>query len=726
MMTRVDYNINDSQRIYFRYKGDHGLQPTATSLITPIFDIQSVQPAEEGQISHNWTISPNMVNNIVASVSWYSAFFNAPNPSAATSAFPVNFFLTDGGSNGAGGFTQMGLGARESGFNEGFQLFPQGRNVGQGQITDDLSYIHGRHTLKFGINYRRDRITDSSPLESTYGQFNFSSLTAFATGQVENGSYYNQSFPIIDAAHIRYYSMGIYAQDEWSLRPNLKITAGIRFDKNEDPTCADNCFARLNNQFSSSAFEKGAGIPYNSSIQTGLSNAYPNTQFGVFQPRVGVVWSPKGSTGTVIRAGFGLFTDLSPAGIVQNIFNNAPNSFSAPIFAGDVNTAGDPNSAAATALNGAREFRTGFAQGYTLDQLNGALASIGGFSPPSYFSSANNILTPKYLEWSFEIQQPLGSKTVLDAVYTGNHGRDELVINPAVNAFGFAALPASAPDPRFSTINELSNGGNSNYDGLTVAVRRSLSHGFKGQIGYTWSHSLDDLSSQFGEPYNATANNLSQILLNTPYGPKANYSNSDYDIRHYVSSNLLWDLPFKPGNAILKNLAGGWTMGSRFTIHTGVPFSVYDFNEAIGVIGQNVSTQYANGLLATVLPGTNQSCGSSAVNAPCFTSSGFVASGAETGFGNLPRNSFRGPGFFDWDATVYKAFAVKEKYRFTVGAAAYNVTNHPNFDAPSGNISAPGLGLISNTVSPPTSAYGAYLGSAVSGRIVVLAAKFQF
>lgn len=721
MMTRVDYNINDSQRLYFRYKGDHGLAPSETSLINPIFNVQGREPAEEGQISHNWTITPNMVNNLVASFSWYSEFFN--DQPAGAAAMPVNFFIYNGGSNGLGGFTQAGVGANGAGFNE----FPQGRNEGQGQVTDDLSWIHGRHALKFGINYRRDRITDASLEANTNGIYNFSSLSSFATGQVTNGSYYLQAFPIIDAAHIRYYSAGIYAQDEWSVRPNLKITAGIRFEKNENPNCADDCFSRMNAQFSSSAFAKGIDIPYSQSVETGLANAYPHTQFGVFEPRAGVVWNPNGSTGTVIRAGFGLFSDLSQAVLSSLVFNNAPNNFGAPIFDGDVNTAADPNSAATIAANGARAFRTGFSQGYTFSQLNAALGSIGGFSPPTYFSSPNNVLAPKYLEWSFEIQQPLGKKNVLDVTYSGNHGRDLFTFNPMVNAFGFGGLPANVPDPRFGPVTELSNGGVSNYDGLTVAVRRALGYGFKGEIGYTWSHALDDLSSPLSTFYNYTKNNVSETTLNTPYGPNANYSNSDFDIRSYLTADFLWDVPFKPGNAILRNLLGGWTAGSRYTLHTGVPFSVYDTNEAFGLYGQNVALAYPyNAFLATVLPGTNTNCSASAVNTPCFTAANFVASGNETDFGNLPRNSFRAPGFFDWDATLYKSFAVKENYRFTVGASAYNLTNHANFDAPSGNIAAPGLGVINSTVSGPTSAYGAFQGSAVSARMVVLTARFQF
>jgi hypothetical protein len=719
---RGDYNLSDTQRLYIRFKEDHGLQPTATSLIDPIFNAQSLQPLYEGQVSHTWTISRTVVNNIIASANWCSFFFDSPDLKASVAAFPVNFFITDGGSNSSLGFTQMGLGAR----GWGFQLFPQGRNMGQWQIADDLSKLAGRHTLKFGINFRKNRITDSSLLEGIHGQYNFSSLTDFATGQLRNGSNYAQSFPVINAAHIRYYSLGLYAQDERTLGPNLKITYGVRMQRNANPSCIDNCFARLAGEFSSPDFRKGSAIPYNQSIQTGLANAYPHTDAAVFEPRGGVVWSPRNRMGTVIRAGAGMFTDLPASAIVSQLFTNAPNSFSAPILSGSVNTSNDATSAAASALAGAQAFRSGFSRGHTFDQLNLALQPIGGFNPPGFFSTANQLRTPKYLQWSFEIQQPVGAKNVLDLTYVGNHGRDLPRIDPTVNGFGFGPLPAAAPDPRFSGVYEMASTGMSNYHGLTVAWRRALAFGFKGEIGYTFSHSLDDLSSQLGEPYNATASNLSQVLLNTPFGPRANYSNSDYDIRHNLTADFIWDPKLRPTPKSLRPILSGWILTSRFFLRSGVPFSVFDFDQAIGLLGNNIASQNFNGFLATATSPVSGICGAAAVNTPCITTSQFVDSGSETSFGNLRRNSFRGPGYFNWDAAIYKAFSIRERSTVSIGASAYNLTNHANFDVPSGNLSAPGLGLISNTVSAPTSAYGAFQGAAVSGRILVLAAKFQF
>ena len=169
----------------------------------------------------------------------------------------------------------------------------------------------------------------------------------------------------------------------------------------------------------------------------------------------------------------------------------------------------------------------------------------------------------------------------------------------------------------------------------------------------------------------------------------------------------------------MRALVGGWTVSGKIFIRTGIPFTVYDLDQAAALLGQNVNTYAYNGFLATSLGQVNTSCGTGAVNNPCINTSQFVASGAETGWGNLPRNAFRGPGYFDLDRTIFKKFAFGERTGVTVGATAYNLTNHPNFDTPNANIAGSGFGLITNTASQPTSAYGAFVGSATSSRIMV-------
>jgi hypothetical protein len=437
----------------------------------------------------------------------------------------------------------------------------------------------------------------------------------------------------------------------------------------------------------------------------------------------------------VIRGGVGLFSDLAPGGLVSNIFINTPNSYVANVFNGAlVAPSSDPNSAAAIAADTAGIFRTGFANGYTLAQFNNALQSVGGFAPPPYYSVAQNILTPKYLEWSFEIQQPIGSKNVLVATYTGNHGYDLLIQNGFVNGYvntanfpnGFGNLPLSAPDPRFNNITELSNQGISNYDGLTVQFRRTFASGFQGQLSYTWSHALDDLSNGGNLEYYSVFNSMT--ILSSP-SVRNNYGNSDYDVRNSLLADFVWEMPWRFGNRGVNTLLGGWTLSGKFFARSGTPFSVTD-GELLGLLSPAIAANAQNGvgpLLAEVLDqGVSTHCGSGATNTPCFTNSQFAAPTSQTGFGNFARNAFFGPGYFDIDTSLYKKIAVTERVSFTIGASAYNILNHPNFADPGANVSASGLGLIVRTATPPTSAYGSFQGSAVSGRVMVLTGRFNF
>lgn len=182
---------------------------------------------------------------------------------------------------------------------------PQGRNVGQFQLIDDISIIKGNHTLKFGENFRKNRVSDHGLSQAVIGSYLFTPLTDFANGTLNNGGFYFQSFPTIQVAHIRFYNLGLYAQDEWAAKPNLKLTFGVRMDRTANPTCVDTCFSNFTQPFLSPSFAGTADTPYNQIIKPG-KHAYYNTDAAVFDPRIGAVWSPRGNGKTVLRGGFGL------------------------------------------------------------------------------------------------------------------------------------------------------------------------------------------------------------------------------------------------------------------------------------------------------------------------------------------------------------------------------------------------------------------------------------
>src|SRR5262249_30375946 len=266
-IAKADHNLTDRQSLNFRYQYDWGLQATSTSAISHLFDSKSSQPQHQGQFTHTYVITPRLVNKFTGQASWYSAIFGVQDFKGALDAIPVRLALNEGGANG-GGFVTVGAN------------IPTGRNVGQAQIIDDLSWNKGSHTLKAGVNLRYNRVTDTA-LSSTSisGTYTLRDLKDFTTGIVNGtaqGSTFSQAYPILAAAHIRVYSLDWYFTDEWAVRKDLKLQYGIRFEKDKNPTCVDNCFSRMNTEFLAAGYQAGANVPYNATITTGLRDAYKN------------------------------------------------------------------------------------------------------------------------------------------------------------------------------------------------------------------------------------------------------------------------------------------------------------------------------------------------------------------------------------------------------------------------------------------------------------------
>ncbi len=729
---RVDHTINDKQKIYFRFSDDWGLQASSTNPINAAFNTQSNQPWIIGQVNHTYVINPNLVNNFVASTNWYSAVFGVASFSKAQSLIPEIFAFNDGGANGSANGLNISTNSQTNvGFASLGAALPYGRAGSQLQFIDDISWNHGSHTVQAGTNFRHNRVTDSSISSgSEIGSYTFSSLTDFADGVISpaTGSKFTQSFPLLEHAHIRLFSLGYYVQDEWDVSRRVKLTYGIRFEQNENPACTDDCFSRLDTAFLGAGYQGGLTVPYNSTIQTGLHNAFPKLERVIPEPRLGIVFTPFGQGKTVIRAGAGLFANTFAGNLAANVFNNAPNKFSPIVNFGSLGSASAAGSSQAAAIASNSAFQSGFAQGYTLTELQAALGQVQ-FAAPSFYVTPQEFYSAKVVEWSFEIEQPLTPHDVFAATYSGDHGYHESVTDPAANIYistpsrypkGFAGTPLVAPDPRFSSVTELLDNGYSNYNALTLSIRHSFSVGFQGELGYTWSHAL-----QLDPGVTA-----STPIVYTPYNLSSGYGPTDFDTRHALTGDLVWATPWKFSHRALNWVASGWTFGSKAYLYSGRPFSVTN-SQISGLLSKNFGSN-ANVLADLLTPGLlGVSCTN--VNSACFGPSNFAVARAtarngdvQTDFGNIPPNSFRGPEFFDLDTQLTKKFQVVERFNFEIGASAYNVLNHPNFAVPNLNAASGSLGLITSTVSTPTSIYGTGQGAIVSGRVVVVTAKLNF
>jgi len=715
LIGRVDYSFSDKDKIFGRVKFDRGTQPTYADPINPAFNLISHQPQDEGQL--NWThiFSPTMANNFIFSDLWYSAVFQSANINSANSAFPEILCSADTS------LSCLGAGGGLFPFGE---FFPQGRNVEQYQFVDDLSIEKGPHSFKMGINFRRDDVSDFRASELTNPAGVTTSLLGFATDTVDSSTAMN--FALSSPQPLAIYSFGLYFQDEMRISQKLKLTLALRADRNSGGICQSNCVSLPTVPFQQ--LSHNADIPFNQMVTAGQSSILRDVEKVVFEPRAGFAWSPHDDK-TVIRGGIGLFSDLYPGSILDNFTTNFPEvvSFSVPGGTVDPAEAGSGVSIA-QACNTA--FQNAFRSSQTLAQYQAAAPNCASALPSLYDVTAKT-LNPKFVEWNLEVQHTVGKSTLVSLNYVGNHGYDILLTNPYLNAFcttavcgtGFTSLPfGAAPDPRVAAVQQLTNAGYSNYHGLTASVQQNLWHGFTARFNYTFSHATDNVSNGGILPYSFNDSILLQV---DPSNPNLSYASSDYDVRHQLSANYVWDIPVKFSNHWLNTLAGGWQVAGTFFYRTGLPFSLIDGSESNALKNNNLSVNGAALGTALLAPtqGFPTDFGAACATKACFAAGDFAT---PTDFNAFARNAFRGPGYFNTDMNLKKVFSLTERYKFTLGANFFNILNHPNFDPPINNSLSSAFGSITTAAVSPTTPYGAFAAAAEGMRIVQVFAKFNF
>lgn len=718
MSFRGDWNVSANDRLNARYWQDNGTQPTYTDPINSAFNALSNQPAYAGQLNETHIFNSKLINQLIIGGFYYSAIFGSANLSASEAIFPTEVGGSHNGGNSCtsydGLLTCMG---------GEFSRYIQGRTPFQYQIIDDLSYSRGNHDLKFGVNFRRVDLSDYRPGLNQTGVFNVFSMTDFANGTLANGSNVTQQFASVTHYRLNNYSMGLYGQDEWRVNPRFKLTASLRVDRNSNITCVESCFAKFNGGFD--AISHDLNTPYNQSILTNQANLFNSLERLVWEPRFGFTLSPKGER-TVVRGGVGIFSDLYPAQVETLSLQNAP---TVSVFL--VSGAGIPVFGSgggydrAAAYNSV--FHSAFASGGTLGSIQ---AQIPTFTGPNFFTNTSHFVNPRYAEWNLEIQHSLDSKTVATLGYVGNHGSNLVVQQNGINAFciqcPFGTLPSTAPDPRFGRIRELTNQGISNYNGLTATLTRRLTKGFEGSINYTWSHALDDISNAGFDQYSFNTAGESFLYQIDPQNlRKYNYGNADYDFRHNLSGSYIYEVPSpSAGRGFLNRLIGGWVTSGVIYRRSGQPFSVVDSSATNKLVGNDSTAPAAPEFMPYFLGGSFPNC---RPNVQCLNPAQFSETG-QNSFGSIARNSFRGPGYFNVDMTVKKNFRITERgLMFSMGANAYNVFNHPRFANPDDDLAAgSAFGYIQSTVTPASSPYGNFQGSAVSGRVLQLELEVKF
>ena len=535
------------------------------------------------------------------------------------------------------------------------------------QPADDLSIVRGRHTLKMGVSFERFQ-WNTANFNRIGGDYSFDSLASFLQAKVKSvvvpfpGSEPNRG--------IRALMFGTYFQDDYRVSNRLTLNLGLRYEVTTVPT-------EVNGKIS---FIRDPS-------DTTLRNTPPFAGNHLnFAPRFGFAYDPKGNGNTSIRGGIGIFYDQILLNQFLNMFDRNP-----PLWLTVTLGTNAPFPHPLSAALGA--------PGFTLQD-------------PVY----NDFKTPYLYQYNLTIQRALPSKVVATLGYVGSTGRHLIQrydantplptalpggtscpSSPSNNDIlpaGTLCTPFNAPrrNPNYGELQTRRTAGLSYYNSLQFSVVRRSSNGLQAQASYTFSKSIDMSGGLFSEEASnaAVAAEIPDNLFNEK-------GLSNFDIRHSVVLNVLYELPFGRNlRGVARQVVHGWGVGSIATFAGGVPFTVENSGNRSQNKGSGASFADRPNLVAGAstnpTSGVSRGCSYGGVSVPAGTPVGtpnmyfdpcaFAPQPLGT-FGNLGRNTLTGPGIAEVDFSVVKNFPVRESMNLQFRAEAFNLANHPNFQAPS-------------------------------------------
>jgi hypothetical protein len=733
---RVDYNINQNNTTWFRFQADTGVQAAYTDPINSLFDSISPQPLYSFAAGYTHVLSQNLVNYFNPAFSWYESLFAPRNFQQTLAAFPI--VLQGSGANAP--FTTVG------GLDN---TWIQGRRASRFFINDNLAWSHGAHELRFGTNTRILRLNDYDFGEGSVPTVVYTTLPQYIYGVASTAT---KTFPQSPNEPFNFLNLDLYAQDTWKVSRKLTWTFGLRDTFNSNPLNPHEQIARLRGAFASVSHD--VNQPLNAAIQTGLGNVFSSTPLAILQPRTAIAWQfdPK----FVLRAGFGIFSDILPGSIADVVGVNPPfvKTFQGGLLGTVGGTAiapGVPGSAVDTTVAANQTFSSGFPQG----RLSCAALTANPVTclPPVAIAAVpeGELHAPYFMEWSLGLEHELGANGSLRAQYVGTRAVNQPYLTQ-VNGYQtvcdgcFAPFPyLLSTDPRFGAVTQFSTGANSHYHGLQLTAMKRIGKSFSGQVNYTWSRCMDTVSNGGFLQFSAGG-----ILSPLPGDLARDYGPCDYDIRNNLNAQYVYQLPLKVRNHALGYALNGWQISGTVFWHSGIPFSVlstpYSAN-GDGIVngsGPQFASAvpgvplYAHGPIAGVTQlGTLQW-----LNPNAFVSTVDPSTGACLGgdtplscqFGNLGRNALRGPDFTWCDFYLTKSFALSEHVKLRFDAEFFNLFNHPNFGLPSmvlaGGPGKPatqtGFGALTYTTSPPTGLLGVGLGGDSTPRMIAFQLRLDF
>ena len=525
---------------------------------------------------------------------------------------------------------------------------PRARIDTNWHFIDNFSWKLPKHDLKFGYEFRRTSV--NAFFDAGYrGRLDFDSLQDFLDGRLSGGRAARG-----DSRRETFQnSHALYIQDSFRLNRRLTLNLGLRYDYN-------GVIDEKNGLFSNFDPERGLEL-----VGTNGSDKLYNSDLNNFSPRIGLAWDVTGKGKTVVRAGWGLFYD----------------AFSQDFFVGQLpfNTF---NPGPAYNPVGPAPILFSFS---TIPRIEPGVPIFTDFLDSDVFSVDRNLRTPYVQNFNLNIQHELVRNVVLQVGYVGSQGRKlfryrdiNQPVNPAVStARPFDNGPFAPSGGTFFYVNQLETTANSSYNALQASLTMRERRGFTTSINYTWSHSIDNASD--GQDYVANA-----TQPDNSFRTDLERANSNFDVRHRFVATFSYDVP----NLIKRypRLGDGWQLNGILTLRSGSPFHVNLFDDYNGTgeffprpdlvgdpyAGTSTPDNFLN-LSAFAVPCTLDPAGDGSA-ASCLPGTQH--------FGSLGRNSLIGPGYRNFDFSIFKTTPLTERVQLQFRAEVFNLFNHPNFASP--------------------------------------------
>ncbi len=667
---KVDWHMTNRDNLSVHWFVGQGNQvaPAGSDLLS-YYEVAPIH-VQNIAILYNRVISSHMTNQVLAGVNYFNQVFDD---------FNSNFNVASLGLVTGASYTNAPF-INITNFDQVGETNPEGRNDITGHLTDQLSWVKGKHEMRFGGEYRQAQLDEFYHRHAT-GSLTFDGTRVGGSGYAGTladflaGETSAASITIGDPERqVFVNTFFANAGDSWQASSKLNINYGVRYDYT-GPLHNGNKDMSVFRQ----ALINSDGLALQGVQIKSLFQQYWKS----FSPRVGVSYAldPK----TVIRAGYGWYFDspnLNPF-LDNRPGNAAPNGVEGnPIGPSPVSTI------SALGINGSQAGKTNIVGGQpifgdTTTPCNGETGTVqcGIFSVDANFR-------PSYNEnYSLNIERTLSSNVIMQIGYVGSAGRHLLSLLDINQGTLQSTRPYYAVYPNYTNINQLESIGTSNYNSLQTQLRLQNFHGLSAQTIYTWSHNLDEVTAYRGA---LPQNNLDF---------KGDYGNSDFDTRNTFTSFLTYTVPGSTTH--FRALTNGWVVNSLLSFHGGQPFTVHASGDISG-------TGEGNDRADQIGP-VNKGYQGQHPNSQWLDPTAF-ADPAAGSFGTTHRNAYYGPGFSDVDLSVFKDTRVRERATLQLRVEMFNVFNRNNFAPPSSTTST-----AASTSGPATIPTGFFLNSTIGG-----------